>query len=285
VLVGLSSYTFPWAVGVPGWQPAQPLTAIELLHIAREVGVGVVQFADNLPLDDLDEQELHRLEAFAGDHGIQIEVGTRGIGEHLIRYADLAVRLGSPFVRVVIDRAGDEPTVQEAVARLSGYEDAYRTRGLALAIENHDRFASEQLLDVVDTLGSWTGICLDTVNSLGALEPPEQVIAALGPRAINVHLKDFTIKRHRHALGFEVIGTPLGQGRLDLPRLLAALDGWGRVQTAILELWTPLEETLDLTIAKEHSWAVASLAHLRASTSLEFASTQADAHLRPSARR
>ncbi|HZA03657.1 MAG TPA: TIM barrel protein [Propionibacteriaceae bacterium] len=273
MLVGLSSYTFPWAVGVRGWPPARPLQPLELLHRAVELGVGVVQFADNLPLDELDEPELSSVEAFAGEHGIQIELGTRGVGEQLTRCADLAVRLGSPFVRVVIDKGDDEPTIPEAIARLSGYEDAYRARGLRLAIENHDRFTSRQLLDIVDALGDWAAICLDTVNSLGALEPPEQVLAALGPRAINVHLKDFTIQRHRHALGFEVIGTPLGQGRLDLPRLLRSLEAWGRVQTAILELWTPLEESLDSTIAKERSWAIASLSHLRASTSLEFAST------------
>jgi sugar phosphate isomerase/epimerase len=271
VKVGLSSYTFPWAVGVPGWPPVRPLQPLGLLERAVALGVGVVQFADNLPLDELDEQELSSVEAFAGEHGIQIELGTRGIGEQLMRCAELAVRLGSPFVRVVIDLGRDEPTVSEAIARLTRYEDAYRTRGLRLAIENHDRFTSRQLIDIVDGLGDWTAICLDTVNSLGALEPPERVLAALGPHAINVHLKDFTIQRHRHSLGFEIIGTPLGRGRLDLPRLLAAVAGWGRVQTAILELWTPLQESLDLTIAKEHSWAVASLSHLRASTSLEFA--------------
>jgi 3-oxoisoapionate decarboxylase len=270
VLVGLSSYTFPWAVGVPGWPPVRPLQPLELLHRAVELGVGVVQFADNLPLDELGEQELRSVEAFATEHRIRIELGTRGVGEQLTRCADLAVRLGSPFVRVVIDRGEDQPTIREAIARLSRYERVYRARGLRLAIENHDRFTSRQLLDIVDALEDWTAICLDTVNSLGALEPPDQVLAALGPRAINVHLKDFTIQRHRHALGFEVVGAPLGQGRLDLPRLLAALEDWGRVQTAILELWTPLGESLDSTIATERSWAVASLAHLRATTSLEF---------------
>jgi 3-oxoisoapionate decarboxylase len=272
VQAGLSSFTFPWAVGVPGWQPAQPLTAVELLHSAWNLGVGVVQFADNLPLDELDEPELGHLEAFAAERDMQIELGTRGIGEHLIRYADLAVRLRSPFVRVVIDKGEDQPSAEEAGARLSSYEDAYRVRGLRLAIENHDRFTSQQLRDLVTRLGDWTGICLDTVNSLGALEPPDHVLSILGPHAINVHLKDFTIQRHRHALGFEVIGTPLGKGRLDVPRLVAAMDGWNQARTAILELWTPLEESLDLTITKEHSWAVASLDYLRTSTSVQFAS-------------
>lgn len=271
--IGLSSYTYPWAVGVPGWPPARPLQPLELLSRAVELGVGVVQFADNLPLEQRDEPELRSLEAFAREHGVQIELGTRGIGNQLLRVADLAVRLGAPFVRVVIDLGSDEPTVLEAVARLSRYEEAFRTRGLRLAIENHDRFTSREFLDILDALGDWTAICLDTVNSLGALEPPEQVLAALGPRAINVHLKDFTIVRHRHALGFEVVGTPLGQGRLDLTRVLGALEGWGQVQTAILELWTPLGESLESTIAQERVWAVESLGHLRASTALEFAAT------------
>ena len=268
---GLSSYTFPWAVGIPGREPAQPLSALDLLRIASELGVGVVQLADNTPLDELDEPELGHLETFASEHGIAVELGTRGIGDHLIHYADLAVRLGSPFVRVVVDKGRDEPTADEAIKRLSRYEDAFAERGLRLAIENHDRFTTTQLLDVLSKLGDWTGICLDTVNSLGVLEPPNQVLAALGPRAINVHLKDFTIQRHGHALGFEVVGTPLGQGRLDVPGLIAALEGWGGSKTAILELWTPPETSVDLTIAKEYSWALASLSYLRTSTSLEFA--------------
>ena len=52
---GLSSYTFPWAVGIPGREPAQPLSALDLLRIASELGVGVVQLADNTPLNELDE--------------------------------------------------------------------------------------------------------------------------------------------------------------------------------------------------------------------------------------
>jgi hypothetical protein len=48
--LGLSSYTFVWSVGVPGYpQPPAPLTAEGLLRKAAEFGVTVVQIADNLP--------------------------------------------------------------------------------------------------------------------------------------------------------------------------------------------------------------------------------------------
>ncbi|NTW36601.1 MAG: hypothetical protein HGB17_10810, partial [Syntrophobacteraceae bacterium] len=48
--LGIGSYTFPWAVGMPGHRPAQPMTALDLLDKATQLGVGVVQICDNLPL-------------------------------------------------------------------------------------------------------------------------------------------------------------------------------------------------------------------------------------------
>ena len=47
---GLSSYTYTWAVGVPGYSPARPLTLVQLLERAASLSVSVVQIADNLPL-------------------------------------------------------------------------------------------------------------------------------------------------------------------------------------------------------------------------------------------
>ncbi len=47
---GLSSYTYTWAVGVPGSLPASPLSAEGIIDKASENGIGTVQIADNLPL-------------------------------------------------------------------------------------------------------------------------------------------------------------------------------------------------------------------------------------------
>jgi hypothetical protein len=46
-----------------------------------------------------------------------------------------------------------------------------------------------------------------------------------------------------------------------VPWLLEELGN--RDPNAILELWTPPEETLSATIAKEDAWAVASIEYLR----------------------
>src|SRR5688572_29622456 len=113
--LGIGSYTFVWSVGVPGYpQPREPLTAERLLAKAAELGVGVVQIADNLPLHRLSSQQVDALAHLAGELGIHIEVGTSGIGaEHLRTYVKLAERLKSSIVRVVIDTAESEPTIDE----------------------------------------------------------------------------------------------------------------------------------------------------------------------------
>ncbi len=55
---GIGSWCYAWAIGRPGHPPKQPMGAIDLLHKAAELGVSVVQVADNLPLDQLPSAEL-----------------------------------------------------------------------------------------------------------------------------------------------------------------------------------------------------------------------------------
>ena len=89
------------------------------------------------------------------------------------------------------------------------------------------------------------------------------VVDALAPWAVNLHVKDFNIRRADHMMGFTIEGTPAGQGRLDLPWLLEKLLPFERDFNAILELWTPPEDDLPATIAKEDRWVQESINYLR----------------------
>lgn len=262
--LGLSTYTYSWAIGVAGYPPPQPLTAFDLLQRAVDLGVHVVQMADNLPLDRLSPGELDEFARQAALQGIGIEVGTRGIApNHLRRYLALAQRFGSPILRVVIDTPDHHPSIAEAAEILTPLRPEFEAAGVVLAIENHDRFSARELAALVEQLGPWTGICLDTVNSFGALEGPQVVVDILGPYTVNLHLKEFTIFRAWHNLGFTVEGRPAGQGRLNVPWLLAELEQYNRDCNAILEQWTPPEPDIADTIAKEARWAAESVAYLR----------------------
>jgi sugar phosphate isomerase/epimerase len=263
--LGIGSYTYTWAVGVPGHLPARPMGASDLLERARHLGVGVVQIADNLPLHRLPVAELEKLDRRATELGISVEVGTRGIDpKHLARYVEIASRFRSRILRVVVDTSDHHPDENEVVEVVKAVLPELQSAGICLALENHDRFPVRVLARVVERIGSArVGICLDTVNSLGALEGPDTVIETLGPWTVNLHVKDFSIERVSHAMGFVVEGKPAGSGRLNVPRLLERLRAFGRDPNAILELWTPPGATLEATIAREAEWAEDSIRYLR----------------------
>ncbi|MBL9140208.1 MAG: sugar phosphate isomerase/epimerase [Verrucomicrobiales bacterium] len=263
--LGLGSYAFAWAIGIPGHVPPRPMDALTLLSEARRLGARVLQVCDNLPLHRLSAAELSVFEGEAHEAGIAVEVGTRGLrAEGMREYLRLAVRFGCPFVRVVVDSPGDEPPPEEVVARLRSLIPEYRDAGVRIAIENHDRFQCRTLVSILEQAGPGdVGICLDTVNSFGALEGPEVVVASLAPHALSLHVKDFKIARVDSMLGFVVAGSPAGEGRLDLPWLLDRLRAAGRDVNAILETWPPFGPTLDDTLARERDWAERSMRHLR----------------------
>lgn len=265
--LGVSSFTFPWAIG--GIESDHPvsMTALELLERANELRADVLQIADNLPIGGLPEAELTALKAQADSYGIALEVGTRGIkSENLATFLSIAQKLSSPILRVVIDSKGHEPSIPEIVDLLKPFESKFKHAGIKLAIENHDRLTCAEFNEIIDQVGSdWVGICLDTVNSLGAVEAPNTVIPALAPRAINVHMKDFEIIRTNGQMGFTVRGTALGEGQLDVAQVIAAVGGTKSDITAVIELWTPRQESYEATVALEKAWAKISVTNLRKS--------------------
>lgn len=261
--LGLSSYTFGWAVGVRGFEPLHPLDEQGLLDKCGEHGVKLLQIGDNLPLHTLDEGRLERLAKRARDEGIELEVGMRGLSrERFLSYARISRALDAKLLRVVIDDAGFHPSPAEIIELLRAVMPL--SDGITVGIENHDRFAAATLRKIIEEVGSdRLGVCLDTANSLGAGEGLDTVLRELGPLTVNLHLKDFAIARVNHLMGFTVEGRPAGKGFLDVPRLLQQFSITSRCQTAVLELWTPPEASLEDTIAKEAAWAGQSVAFLK----------------------
>jgi 3-oxoisoapionate decarboxylase len=134
-----------------------------------------------------------------------------------------------------------------------------------LGIENHDRLRATELEFLMETLDSpHVGICLDCVNSLGAGEGLDHVAKHLSPYTVNLHIKDFTIQRAVHSMGFTVTGAPAGKGMTNIPALLETLGHFQRCQSAVLEQWVPFQGDLTRTIKLEERWAEESLSYLKA---------------------
>ncbi len=105
---------------------------------------------------------------------------------------------------------------------LTRAEPVVRKLGIRLAVENHkDRLVSE-LLEMLQRLSSeCVGVCVDTGNNIALLEQPTEVVEALAPFAFSTHLKDMAVQEYPE--GFLLAEVPLGQGFLDLARIVKTL--------------------------------------------------------------
>lgn len=253
--LGIGTYTFMWSIGFDGARPAAPMSARGLAEKARALGVGVVQYGPNLPvtLEDL---------APARDMGLEVEIGVAGLAiEEAVRFARAA---GSSLVRTVLQyEAAEAPPASEIEHGLRALAPVLEAEGVRLGLENSVTPAAT-LKAILESVGSpRVGITLDTANSIVIGESWRHLLEALAPHVVCLHLKDYTVRREWHRMGFRVEGAPAGRGDVDVPYLLSTLLAAGASFNTILELWPPQQASLDETIALEHAWARESVAYLR----------------------
>jgi sugar phosphate isomerase/epimerase len=143
----------------------------------------------------------------------------------------------------------DTPDTDQILERLFPLVPEFEDVGVKIALENFDRFTAYDVVGMVRALGDdVAGVCLDTVNCFGAGEGPANVIETLAPYVLNLHIKDYQVRRQPHRLGFVIDGAPVGQGQLDVPALLAQLQPDVSVT---LEQWTPLGSDIETTCREE----------------------------------
>jgi 3-oxoisoapionate decarboxylase len=253
---GLGSFALTWAVGVDG-ATSPTLGALELVDEAAALGAEVLQLGDNVAADTLAGEELRTLRDRAAEAGLELELGGRGLThEALDRHVAVADALGARILRFVVDAPGYEPAAETVAAVLRDRAAALEHADVTLALENHDRFPVRELAALVRAVDSrHVGVCLDTVNSIGSGEGLGEALTALAPLTVNLHVKDFRIRRRPHGMGFVVEGARLGDGMLDLDAVIDAVDRHGRCTTAVLEQWAPELPSLPETVALEREWA------------------------------
>ncbi|MEZ4772552.1 MAG: sugar phosphate isomerase/epimerase family protein [Bacteroidia bacterium] len=263
--LGISTFAFAWAIGVGNRRPLQPMNALDFLQRAKDLGLNRVQFGDNLPLHQLPEPELAQLIGFCRDENIQAEVGARGLlPDHVQTYLDIAGRFRSPFLRIVVDAPGYEPDMSKIVSVINQVLPVLKQKNVKLAIENHDRLKADQFVEMVErTDPEWVGICLDTINSMGADQSIGEILSLLAPYTFNFHVKDYTIKRKWHNMGFDTTGTPAGQGMMPVKKIVETLRQYNRCYSATLELWPEPMDDLEQTIRKEAQWVEQSINYLK----------------------
>lgn len=263
MVLGISSFTYGWSIGVNGGPPF--LNEQDLISLTVEFGLRCLQLGDNLPLHTLSSTRLLELKKSAQHNNIRLEVGARKLTEdHLKQYINIASALKAPLLRFVVDDGKYEPDIGTIISILKNALPDLKKNEIILGIENHDRLKAKELNYIMESISeSQIGICLDSVNSIGAGEGIEWVADVLAPYTVNLHIKDFNIRRYPHNMGFTVTGAPAGKGMLDLPMVMEKLSKHNRCQSAILEQWV-IPETLPAeTIEKEKKWAAEGIQFLK----------------------
>ncbi len=257
MILGISSFTFGWAIGPNNHSPVKPMTESDLVAHAVRWGLPCLQIGDNLPFHSFTDERLNTLKEIVTKHQLRIEVGARGLtAKNLVDYLTISHHLKAPLLRFIIDGPEHEPRSSDVVHLIKDFLPELKKANITLGIENHDRFKAKELAAMMEAVGSeHVGICLDCVNSMGAGEGLEYVAEVLAPYTVNLHIKDFMIERIPSKMGFTISGARAGTGMTNVPMLMEKLANYNRCQSAVLEQWVPWQQDLIQTIEQENKWA------------------------------
>jgi len=153
---------------------------------------------------------------------------------------DMAVELNTNRVRVFAghhDEVGFEKALGWIIAGLKEGAKYAESKGVVLCLENHGTLAGkgEQVKAILDAVGSPAlKANPDTGNFMCVNQNPTEAIKIVAPFTGSVHFKDFRWakpeeKEHVYEglEGSRVIGTSIGEGDVDLPKVVQSLRDAG----------------------------------------------------------
>ena len=261
-MIGLSTYSFFWQ-----WseRAPEPLTLPQMLRQTADWGVELFQICDYPPIEDFSEAELLELRRLAGELGITLELGTKGIEpDHLRKYLGIAGTLGVTLLRSMLYSPSSRPGLDDAKRMLREVVPEFEAAGVQLALETYEQVHSADLVDVVASIGSPAlGICVDPGNCVANLEHPRDVVERTAPYVLNLHVKDFAFSRRGGWVGFLYAGAPLGTGLLDYDHLVQTTNARERGLSQVIEHWLTWQDDYETTARLENEWTLSNLGYLR----------------------
>jgi sugar phosphate isomerase/epimerase len=187
-----------------------------------------------------DRDDLERFEAEARS--------ARQAGATVLRTAMLSGRRYETFATAAAFRQ----FADQSFRSLTLAEPIVARHNLRLAVENHKDWRADELVAILKRISSaHVGVCLDTGNSIALLEDPMETVEALAPWAFTTHIKDMGVEEYEQ--GFLLSEVPLGEGFLDLPRIVRTLRAARPEIGLYLEMIT--RDPLKIPCLTEPYWA------------------------------
>jgi len=249
--IGLGRFAFRYAIGNEGFKHENHMNPMDFLIEAYKMGFECVQLCENLEYSKLNKEQLVELKEKADEFGIIIEIGMKGLTrENLSRHLEISRYLSSDFLRIVLGNSSEFSKDDEEkrtlivqytkmLREVKPYCEKYKLR---IGIENHFDLTSEELVKLVDEIDSpLIGFVFDTTNALGFIEQPEVTLDKFKKRLFSVHLKDYQVKKVD--AGYFITGAVLGEGLLDVPRIIGNVLNYNPEASIIIEMSRKKDES------------------------------------------
>jgi sugar phosphate isomerase/epimerase len=213
--------------------PKRLFSADRLLQLAASLGMAGAHGG----MPDIDVDWARRTRRLKEELGLYLEIQTflpragedPGVFEQAVKVAKEA---GASSLRVVCllgrryEMFDSRPAWEEAVSlfhrQIAVAVPIVERHEMRLGIENHKDWRVDQQVALLRQYSSeYVGVTLDTGNNLSILDNPEETVEKLAPWTFNTHFKDMAVEETED--GFLMSEVPLGEGMLDLPRMVKAI--------------------------------------------------------------
>jgi sugar phosphate isomerase/epimerase len=257
--VGIDSYCFHRFFGEVYPQqppPDKPMSMFEFVDFAKELDVDGIAM-DSCFMPSLEKGWLLDLKARLDDYGFDrvyawghpdgLEAGkNRAAFDQMVSEIPNAQLIGADVMRVVGSSLmfRHEPHQPQLEILAKWFKEAVKVaqdHGVKLAVENHIDYTSDEVLWLIEAVGSpYFGINFDTGNFLRLLDDPIEGMRKLAKYTLATHVKDLKPnKQAKVSDWFFFSSVPVGDGLVDnakLAQLLHEADyqGFLAVETDML---------------------------------------------------
>lgn len=177
--------------------------------------------------------------------------------ESLKRHIPQALKLGATRMRICAAsmnyaKAPREELIGRVVPLLAEAAATAEGHGVTLALENHIDFTSQEIVRIVEAVGSdHLKVNFDTGNTIRLFEDPVEAATRLAPYTVSTHTKDIATRVRGGSPADNFTwwpSCPIGEGVIDMPGVVEALraggfDGCLGVEIDLVgEQWVSLSE-------------------------------------------
>ena len=247
LLTGLNPYGLTWHLGLQGKGTPRvnpkPGGLNGFIKIAAELDAKVIEIFDPW-LAGLSDDALRSLKDRLDELGMTpvVSAGLNMMGpiESALRSARLldakVIRLGlSPVLEGSRSAWGAKWFEMQASIRqgLGTYAPMAADQGAGFAIENHQDFTSQELVDFCGEFGPSVGICFDTGNAFPVGEAPLDFARRAAPYVKHLHLKDYRVQFTDE--GYRLVRCAIGDGAVPFKDIIEILAKHHDAMNAVLE--------------------------------------------------